>query len=81
MSRTFNATETNWSTIEQEAFAIYFAIKHWDHFLAGTHFTVETDHRNLVYMHQSSTPKVMRWRLHLQEYDFTVIHTCHACML
>jgi len=30
---------------------------------------VDTDHRNLVYMAQSATPKVIRWKLALQAYD------------
>jgi hypothetical protein len=35
---------------------------------------VETDHRNLVYIDESVAPKVIRWRLRLQEFDFDIIH-------
>jgi len=74
LSRSFNSTEQRWSTIEQEAFALFFAIKNWSHYLDGRHFVVETDHRNLLWMSTSETPKVVRWHLQLMEYDFTVVH-------
>jgi transposase InsO family protein len=74
MSKAFDKTQVNWSTIEQEAFAVFYAIKGWSHFLLGVPFTVETDHRNLLYMARSTTPKVVRWHLALQEYDFVVRH-------
>ncbi len=34
-----------------------------------------TDHANLMYLKGSSDPKVLRWMLALQEYDFEVRHT------
>ena len=74
VSKAFNATEQKWSTIEQEGFAIFHCIQKLDHYLMGRQFTVETDHRNLVYMANSATPKVVRWRLRLAEYDFVVQH-------
>eukprot|EP00762_Andalucia_godoyi_P005049 ANDGO_01498.mRNA.1 Retrovirus-related Pol polyprotein from transposon 412 len=74
LSRKFTPTESKWSTIEQEAYAIFYCITELSHFLLGHRFVVETDHRNLVYLHQSQTPKLVRWRLRLQEYDFSIVH-------
>ena len=37
-------------------------------------FTLMTDHANLMYLKGSSDPKVLRWMLALQEYDFEVRH-------
>ena len=37
-------------------------------------FSLETDHRNLVYIDIATSPKVIRWKLRLQEFDFQVIH-------
>ena len=73
-SQMFNDAQSRWATIEQEAYAIYAAIKFWSHFLWGRQFVVETDHRNLVWMHNSQTPKVIRWRLAIAEYDFVINH-------
>ena len=74
VSKAFNATEQKWSTIEQEGFAIFHCIQKLNHYLMGRKFEVETDHRNLVFMANSATPKVVRWRLRLAEYDFDVRH-------
>lgn len=73
-SQVFSPTQQRWSTIEQEAYAIFAAIKHWDHFVWGRRFEVETDHRNLVFIHRCLAAKVIRWRLQLQEYDFIIRH-------
>ena len=74
VSKAFNSTEQNWSTIEQEGYGIFYCIMKLQHYLKGRTFIVETDHRNLVYMASSSTPKVIRWKLRLLEYDFVVRH-------
>ena len=50
ISRAFNPTERKWSTIEQECFGIFYAVKSLSHFLQGVPFEVQTDHRNLLYM-------------------------------
>ena len=73
-SHKFSETERNWSTLEQECFGIFFAICHWESILMGHQFTVETDHRNLEYLEKSTVPKLIRWRLRLQEFDFDVRH-------
>lgn len=74
VSKAFSPAETRWSTIEQEAFAIFFGITSLSHHLLGHRFLVETDHRNLVFMDKATAPKIVRWRLRLQEYDFEVRH-------
>jgi hypothetical protein len=74
MSKAFNETERKWSTYEQEAYAVYHAIIKFQHILKGRKFIVETDHRNLKFMGSSETPKVVRWRLRLLEFDFMVEH-------
>ena len=33
-----------------------------------------TDHANLTYLKGSSDPKVLRWMVSIQEFDFTVRH-------
>lgn len=74
VSVAFNDVQQRWSTYEQEAYAIYFCIIKFQHFLKGSSFIVKTDHRNLKYIDNSTTPKVMRWRLALSEYDFIIQH-------
>ena len=74
LSRAFTNSEKNWSTIEQEAFGIFWAVVSLDHWLRGHPFVVQTDHRNLVFIHKSSVPKIQRWCLRLLEYDFVIEH-------
>ena len=73
-SKAFTGAEKSWCTIEKEAFAMYYGILHCRHFVSGHHFILETDHRNLVYLHRAEVPKLVRWRLRLQEFDFEVRH-------
>ena len=73
-SHKFNDTERNWSTIEQECFAIVLALKAWAHLISGVPLIIQTDHRNLQYMQQSTVKKLIRWRLELAEFEFSIEH-------
>ena len=42
--------------------------------LEGAHFTVQTDHKNILQLQKSNAPKVVRWRLAMQQFDYTVVH-------
>jgi hypothetical protein len=44
------------------------------HYLQGHPFIIETDHRNLLYLEKATAPKLIRWRLRLQEFSFKVRH-------
>ena len=74
LSKTFNDTERRWATVEQEAFAIYYALTTWSDYLIGHPVEVESDHRNLLWMFRSQSPKIIRWRLRLQEFNFSIRH-------
>ena len=71
MSKTLNGSQKNWSTIEKEGYAIFLAVRQWEYLLADRFFTIHTDHNNLRYLN-TQTPKVMRWKLAIQEFDFQV---------
>lgn len=74
ISKAFNEQQRNWSTIESEAYAVYFAIISCESYLLGHHFIVETDHRNLEFINKSIAPKIVRWRLRLELFDFEIKH-------
>ena len=74
ISLAFNPTQINWEIQEQEAFAPYFTISSQDFLFRGAPFVLETDHRNLIFMQMSHAPKVTRWYLFLQEFDFILRH-------
>ena len=55
-------------------YAIYYCILQCHGYLTGHKFIVETDHRNLVWLERATAPKLVRWRLRLQEFDYEVHH-------
>ena len=59
---------------EQEAYAIYYSIIKCEDILLGYPFTLMTDHQNLVYIYKATAPKIIRWRLRLQMFDFNIVH-------
>ena len=68
--------EERYSTIEKECLAIKMAMNIFRTYLIGRHFTVETDHRSLVWLDKlkDSNSRLTRWSLSLQPYDFPVVH-------
>lgn len=76
ISKSFKGSELNKPIIEKELLAIHFAITNLRPYLYGTHFTVRSDHRPLVYLYNMKNPasKLTRIRLELEEYDFEIVH-------
>ena len=73
-SKTFSKDQVRWSTFEKEAYGIYHAVLHFEYLLRDKKFTILTDHRNLTYVNESSSPKVIRWKLELMEFNFDIQH-------
>jgi hypothetical protein len=71
-SKSLNKQEREWGVPELEGYAIYAAFKHWDYLLRDAHTHVHTDHKNLVYIRDTGSEKVIRWKMNLQEYSFEV---------
>jgi hypothetical protein len=71
-SHAFNDAESRWKTIEQEAFAIVYLVLFFRAVLWGHMFLVETDHRNLTFIHSGTSSKLCRWSLLLQSMSFAV---------
>ena len=73
-SQKFSNQATRWSTIEQEAYGIYFGVHHFAYYLQCKPFILETDHNNLIWIEASLVPKVIRWRVYLQSFNFLLRH-------
>jgi hypothetical protein len=73
-SHKFSEPATRWTTIEQEAYGCYFGILSFEYKLRGKHFTLETDHQNLIWMEKSVVPKIVRWVLYMKSFSFLVRH-------
>ena len=72
-SRKLNPAETRYSTTEKELLAVVWAIRHFQAYLLGRQFVLETDHMALTaaLRLRDPTSRVGRWVLRLSEYDFT----------
>lgn len=73
-SRSLNKAELNYPTIEKELLAIVWSIKYFRVYLFNRKFTIQTDHKPLVYLYNMTNPssRLTKFRLLLEEYDFKV---------
>ena len=74
MSKSLSAQECNWTTTEKECFAIVHALRKFEYLVRDIHFTLLTDHKNLIYIDSETSQKVKRWKLAIQQYDFDIQH-------
>ena len=44
----FSESQRKWSTTEQEAYEVYYAITEWNYYLQGVDITVRNDHKPLT---------------------------------
>lgn len=78
-SKTLNKAESNYSTIDREALAIYFGVKKFAHYLIGRKFLPQTDHKPLISIFGDkkgipimAASRLQRWAIYLSSFDFTI---------
>ena len=72
-SRKLNAAQKNYTTREKELLSIVETLKEFNNILFGHEVVVHTDHKNLTHETELvSSPRVMRWRLLLEEYKISL---------
>jgi hypothetical protein len=75
MGRKLNKAEANYCTRDQELLAVIYCIERARMYLYGRHFTVKTDHLNLLWLYENDVQgRVARWAAKLSAYDFTIEH-------
>ena len=72
ISKSLSATHINWSTIQKEAYAIFYCCQRLDYLIRDRKFTIYTDQMSLTYMIEIPTSMITRWFIAMQELDFTV---------
>ena len=78
-SRSLLPAETRYATIEKESLAIAWACGHFEQYLVGKHFLVQTDHRPLLSVLKSKrldelSPRLQRFKLKLLRYSFDITY-------
>jgi transposase InsO family protein len=74
ISKSLVDTQLRWSTIQKEAYSIFYCSRELDYLLRDRNFILRTDHDNLRFIHDSSNQMVIRWFLALMELDFILEH-------
>jgi len=71
-SRSLESKELNYSTIEKELLAIYWATNYFRYCLYGRKYLIKTDHKPFVWLHNLKEPnlKLQRWKIQLNAFDF-----------
>ena len=68
-SRKFTATESNYTTVEKELYAVVLALKHWRHYLYGQTIHVYSDQRSLSWgIRQPDSVRLTRFVQKLSEF-------------
>ena len=70
--KSLSNTQLRWSVIQKEAYAIFFSCSYLKSLLRDHKFTIFTDHRNLLFISQSSNPMIVRWLMALSEFLFRI---------
>ena len=75
-SRKLNPAECRYSAYERELLGIIWAVGKWRHYLAGAHFTIQTDHDSLKNLpnQPAVNRRVWKWVQVLQGYDCDIVH-------
>lgn len=75
-SSKYNDTQQRYPAIELEVCGLIFAVKHWNCYLIGKPFVVETDSKVVQWIKQKRdhVGKLGRWALFLENYDFQTVH-------
>ena len=75
-SRKLNPTKCRYSAYEHKMLGIVWAVGKWRHYLAGQHFTIQTDHNSLKNLpnQPSVNRRVWKWIQVLQGYDCDIMH-------
>ena len=73
-SKTLTDTDRDYSTTECECSSVVCSVTTLSPYIEGLTFTVRTDHDALRWLMKisDSTGRLMRWRLRLSVFDFTV---------
>ncbi|GFO06470.1 Pol polyprotein [Plakobranchus ocellatus] len=76
LSHKLSDSQTRWSSIDKEAYAIFHSLQKLQFYLCNARFTIKTDHMPLIYLLKSASTnrKIQIWALHISAYDCTIEH-------
>ena len=81
VSHTLSEQAPRWGIMELELYTFVYCVKPLAPYLFGRRFTVRTDFQNLVFLFNSTIPKLVSWRVFLSEFQYHVEHIPGRCNL
>jgi hypothetical protein len=74
-SKTLDAAQKNYATTEKEFLAVVFACDKFKPYIIDSKVTIQNDHAAIRYLtsKKDAKPRIIRWVLLLQEFDFHII--------
>ncbi|PKI66846.1 hypothetical protein CRG98_012852 [Punica granatum] len=76
-SEKLNDTRRKWSTYDNEFYAVFRSLKHWEHYLIGKEFILYSDHQALKYLSTQkrlTSDKHARWSAFIHKFPFKLVH-------
>ena len=73
-SRKLNPAQRNYTVMKKELLSIIESLEHFRNMLIGFKIVIHSDHKNLSF-NSFRSERVRRWRLLLEEYDYTFVYT------
>ena len=76
MARSLQASERKYSTTQKEMLAIVFALKKFQYYVWGQHFTLFCDHHALSFLHTQKdlSPMITGWLDTILDYTFKIVY-------
>jgi RNase H-like domain found in reverse transcriptase len=72
VSKSLTTVQLKWAVIQKEAYAIYYCCIFLKTLLRDRVFTIRTDHKNLLFIHEDSNPMIVRWFMALSQYSYEI---------
>ena len=75
-SHLFTPQESNWATIDQELFALFFGLQRCTPIIGGRNLLARVDHKNILgtALREHVVPRRIRMATFISEHDVTIVH-------
>ena len=75
-SKTLTTSQRSYCATDRDLLAVVEMTKHFQHYLWGHQFILQTDHSSLVWLknYKDADGMLALWLAKLEEYNFTMVH-------